>query len=155
MMAKEEADKILEYLDKNDIMLEWGSGGSTAFFGRKVKKYYSIEHNKKWFDKVKQTIIGLNIELYLIPNNEKRTKPIQRHQFQDYIDAVHYIYKFYDKVLIDGRARKWCAIEVIPYLKKDAVVFVHDFYPRPHYHDILDFYEEIDSQNTLAVLQRI
>ena len=35
--------KLIEYyLNTNDTMFEWGSGGSTLWFSKFVKKYYSI-----------------------------------------------------------------------------------------------------------------
>ena len=44
---------IEKYLSPETIMLEYGSGGSTLYFSKFVKEYYSIEHDKKWYDEIK------------------------------------------------------------------------------------------------------
>ena len=41
-MDDSEINTIIKYLNKEDIMLEWGSGGSTNYFPQFVKEYYSI-----------------------------------------------------------------------------------------------------------------
>ena len=48
-MSKEEIKLIEKYLNKNQVVLEWGSGGSTAHFSKFVKEWYSIEHDKDWY----------------------------------------------------------------------------------------------------------
>ena len=45
-MSKQEIDLILSFLNKEDIMLEYGCGGSTMFFPNYVKEYYSIESER-------------------------------------------------------------------------------------------------------------
>ena len=56
MMSNEQIDGIEKYLSKDDIMLEYGSGGSTLHFSQFVDKYYSIEHDKNWYRDVKLKI---------------------------------------------------------------------------------------------------
>ena len=51
-----EISTIESYLKKDDIMLEWGAGGSTLHFSELVKEYHSIEHDKKWYEKVLKDI---------------------------------------------------------------------------------------------------
>ena len=41
-------ETVVKYLNENDIMLEYGAGGSTMYFPKYVKDYYSIEHEEKW-----------------------------------------------------------------------------------------------------------
>ena len=48
LMCKEDINFIESFLSPTDIMLEWGSGGSTMYFAPKVSKYYSIEHDVTW-----------------------------------------------------------------------------------------------------------
>ena len=38
IMTKNEIECIEKYLKPTDIMLEWGAGGSTLYFSRKVKR---------------------------------------------------------------------------------------------------------------------
>ena len=51
LMTKKESKFLLNNLSKNQVVLEWGSGESTIKISRIVKKIYSIEHCKKWFNK--------------------------------------------------------------------------------------------------------
>ena len=86
---------------------------------------------------------------------EDLTKPLE--EFIDYRQHVHIINKTFDAVLIDGRARSYCAKEILPYLKKNAVVFIHDYFKRPFYHWIENFYHIIDKVNSnqsLVVLKK-
>lgn len=63
-MSNEEIDMVEKYLDKDFIMLEYGSGGSTLHFSRYVKEYYSIEHDFFWFNKIKSEITNPNTTIY-------------------------------------------------------------------------------------------
>ena len=51
-MPAEDISLIEKQFSKNDIVLEWGSGGSTIQFSKLVKRYYSIEHDRGWFENV-------------------------------------------------------------------------------------------------------
>ncbi len=53
-MNQKEVELIEKYLNKDTIMLEWGSGGSTLYFSKKVKTLYSIEHDKTYYNKIKK-----------------------------------------------------------------------------------------------------
>ena len=153
-MSMEERNLISKYLHYDKVMLEWGSGGSTSFFSRFVNKYISIEHDPEWFNNVGEC----KAERHLVKNNLPRTIPTQAEEFLDYINYVDILNKKYDLVLIDGRARPYCAQKVIPYLNKNAVVFMHDFWERPEYHWVLEYYDEIESikkgQTLIAMKQR-
>ena len=68
------------------------------------------------------------------------------HSFVDYIK--------FDKVVVDGRCRVFCAFKALDYLKDDGLLFIHDFMNRPWNHTVLEYYEIIESADTLAVLRR-
>jgi hypothetical protein len=67
----------------------------------------------------------------------------------------------FDRILIDGRSRPECAIEVLPYLTPDSRVFIHDFfttkYDRIEYRALLDRQYEvvakIEEGQSLVVLR--
>lgn len=46
----------------------------------------------------------------------------------------------FDKVLIDGRARAFCAEYVLKYLHADSLVFIHDYHDRFFYHGTIEKY---------------
>ena len=81
LMGKNEVEYIFKNLSPNDIMLEWGSGGSTYTFAPKVKTYYSIEHDKNWYNKVNEIIKNnniTNVKLHHVENNTMK--------FDEYLD---------------------------------------------------------------------
>lgn len=69
-MSKAQVNGIENYLTPEDIMLEYGSGGSTLQFSNWSKQYYSIEHEKEWYNKlVPETSKRQNIHYYFVSPN--------------------------------------------------------------------------------------
>jgi GT2 family glycosyltransferase len=155
-MSNEEISLIEKYLKKNHIALEWGSGGSTVHFSKLVKEWNSIEHNKEWYLKVSKNK-PKNVNLHYVGSDYKMNKrhgvsskwPMNEN-FRVYANYPSKLNKKFDIVLVDGRARKWCALQIIPYLKKDSVVFIHDFWMRAdrNYHDVFEYFDVIDKVTT-------
>ncbi len=159
-MSDEEIDEIKNWLKKDLIFFEWGCGGSTVEFSKFVKEYYSVEHDFKWYRKVLKNVGG-NVNLFYVPPNVLGLEwfPVFNEgsigEFRDYVKFVNVIGSFdkkFDVVLIDGRARVDCAIEVLPYLKENAIVFIHDF-ERDYYWDVLKFYKVERVVDKLGVLK--
>jgi predicted O-methyltransferase YrrM len=154
-MNQKEVELIEKYLNKDKIMLEWGSGGSTLYFSKRVKILYSIEHDKTYYNKIKK-MIPENVKYFHIEPN--KTVPATESDFESYKDYIEIVQTFdqkFDAVLIDGRSRVECAKYVLNFLKKDGVVFVHDFWKkkRTRYRPILEYYNEIESvKDTLQTL---
>ena len=143
-------------------MLEWGSGASTLWYSQFVKQYYSIEHTAEWYDKVSPRLPS-NVKYHL---SEVRPgykgwpggfSGGSQEQFANYIDEVHKLgLTHIDRVLVDGRARAHCAIAVIPYLTNTSRVFMHDYFLRPHYRVVLEYFEEevqVMTDQSLVVLR--
>lgn len=169
-MSEEETNLILSFINKNDIMLEYGCGGSTLFLPNYVDRYYSIESDQLWADLVKKNI-PKNAKIYTIPT----TRPEDQEQremtkwnqlyttktyfaYKEYIETASLINRKITKVLIDGRARPQCARYIFDLLDEDAILFFHDWHPsRRWYKTILEKYEiikTIDKGQMLAVLKK-
>ncbi len=150
-MDKREKQLILDCLTDKTIMLEWGSGGSTLEFSSIVNKYYSIEHNEDWYKNISNKLKSypLNNVIYkYVKQNEENTDGRQSEytMYRDYIDEVDNFNTKFDVVLIDGRARRLCAKKIIPYLKEESIIFIHDYIERKAvYGCVEDYYELIDS----------
>lgn len=156
-LSVKESKKIESFLKfgyKDKIMLEWGSGGSTLYFSDFVNKYYSIEHNKKWYNKI-NALKPDNVILKYIPNNLERSYPfVKREEFEDYINGIdEFNEKYFDIIFIDGRARIYCAEKSLDYIHDDSIIFIHDW-GRKHYHSVLDFYDIIEVIDNLAILKK-
>ena len=61
LMEPEEIALIEKYLTPKSVMLEWGSGGSTSYFGAQVAALYSIEHDPEWYDIVTEATASLPV----------------------------------------------------------------------------------------------
>ena len=152
-MHPREKELITKHFSPEKVMLEWGSGGSTVEFSPHVSKYYSVEHNKEWYDKVNSEISNLgytNINYNFVAQNSPRNEDGRQSeypQFKDYIDIVDSFETKFDIVLIDGRARRLCAKKIIPYLNPGAVVIIHDWCLRNVYHCVTDYYDVFEYVN--------
>lgn len=146
LMNEHEYKFIEKYLNDDDIFLEWGSGNSTIYFSGIVKKVITIEHDIDWINQIKKVIDGYdinNIEMHHIPAHTPQPIPCRYAQFKDYIEYVKENQFKFTKVLIDGRARKYCAKSIWDYIDEDTIVFIHDF-NRPDYQKTLKYYDLID-----------
>lgn len=147
-MSPQEQQLIESYLDDNQTMLEYGSGYSTLWFSQFVKHYYSIEHARDWYE-------AISAKINALPNVEYQLAAVDAgyrgwpggftegtyEQFEEYIKAVDNFKparKVFDRVLIDGRARAFCAKYILKYLHQGSYIFIHDFNGRTMYHDNLD-----------------
>jgi hypothetical protein len=161
-MSAEEVQTIVGLLEPSHIMLEWGCGGSTLRFSSQVHRYYSIEHDREWFEKISRHVKRArrhNVHLVHVPPtlslagvpNYARSAADRYAQFKDYIEQVDRLgVERFDRVLIDGRSRPECALHVLPYLTGESRVFIHDFFTTKYdpadYQAVLDrHYELVDA----------
>ncbi|PVW16449.1 O-methyltransferase [Marixanthomonas spongiae] len=119
------AIEYLSQLDLSDlIMLEWGAGNSSIFFSKKVKKLFSIEHNKEWYDLVK-TNKPINNELIYAD--------------EDYVKKAEEFQKRFDVILIDGIKREDCAKAALRLLSKNGFIILDNCDRHP---EIADMFRE-------------
>lgn len=146
---------LKSYLNKNQIMLEYGSGNSTMCIAPLVKNLWSIEHDKKWFDQVTNMISNLdNVRLFYVPQDLTRSNPTKYEEFKTYVNWINDKDIKFDIVLIDGRARQWCAETVMPKLKENHLVFLHDYNlnERPYYQRVQKFYKIVDKSYSMVAM---
>jgi hypothetical protein len=146
LMHEHEYKFIEKYLTKDDVLLEWGSGNSTLYFSGLVKKVITIEHDVDWVNTLSEVIKAYNvdnIEIHQISTHSPEPIPCRYEQFKDYIEYVKKNEFKFTKVLIDGRARKYCAKSIHDYVSENVIVFIHDF-NRPDYQMTLKYYDLID-----------
>jgi hypothetical protein len=145
--------KLIEkYLSNDDVLLEYGAGNSTIYFSGIVKKVISIEHDLDYYNTINMTINAFNIKnidfRYIPPVEGKNRKE----HLVNYINLPIKEKMKFNRVLIDGRGRKYCAEAIVNYIDKNTIVFIHDFnfsdvegYEDPDYfNDILSNYDIIE-----------
>jgi hypothetical protein len=139
LMHKNEYQFVEKYLNKDDVLFEWGSGNSTIYFSSFVKKVISIEHDIDYYKPIKTTIDVFNfqnIDLYYIPPIEIESTRVDK--LKNYIEFPIKKNLKFTKVLIDGRARKHCAEILTDYIDENVIIFIHDF----NYHDVEGYSDE-------------
>ena len=117
------------YLKPHMKVCEFGCGGSTIFFARRVREVVSIEHDQEWYAQVQKLLADQALhnvqmllrapetaapfeppELAFEPNSYRSTSPpYSTHIFYRYASAIDlFPDAHFDLVLVDGRARPSC-----------------------------------------------
>lgn len=162
----QDKELLYRYLDKATVYLEFGSGYSTyqAALRSNISKIYSIESDPEWYRRIKELCDGVcnKVTLYLYdlkpqpgmfgnpgPNSD-------RAEWKRYTDSVYTIQDIdkVDTVLIDGRFRVAAAYKLYALINDECNVLVNDFGNRPHYMEILRYYNIIDRNGGNMVVMR-
>ena len=138
-------------MNPKNIYFEFGSGGSTnvaSFYNLTV---YSVESDKMWHNKLKDSGIKANyitIDLKAHGHLGYPGKGTTVEDWKKYIQAYKSEY-IADIVLIDGRFRVACALDIFPKIRSYTIVLMHD-YNRKYYHIVENYYIKIQMWDTLA-----
>lgn len=128
----------IDFLEKNVrsemTVCEYGSGGSTLFFARRVQAVYSIEDNPKWFAMVTGRIKELeirNAEVHLFPFDFKNPAGFEQ---SAYLNAIPQ--RAFDIYVIDGseeweQVRPLCFRHVEQFIRPGGMIIVDDAWRYP------------------------
>lgn len=108
-------------------VFEYGSGGSTVWWSRRVRRVVACEHDLAWF-KIVQAGAPANVELLY---RELNAAGNYARTIQDYD-------RQFDIIAIDGRDRVQCALNALAALKDDGVL-IWDNSDRPRYREGIAF----------------
>lgn len=115
----------------NDVVLECGSGRSTQWFSKNSSKVISIEHDKNWYEKIKNTLVEQNlknVEYHFVHYNYDIDQ--KNNEYVKLIESLPE--ESLDISFVDGGPRSFCALASIPKLKKNGVLIIDDaqiFFP--------------------------
>ena len=155
-----------DYLNHSTNYFEFGAGGSTvaAVKSPTMKKVGSVESDPMWYasvsteiDKIKRPdqMIDVNfvdlkatLRNWGYPGNQSNVQDWKKYStaYQSEFAA--------DLILIDGRFRVACALDLWFKVDDHCVILVDDFMDRPHYHILLMFYDVIKVGTLMVVLKR-
>lgn len=119
------ATEFLSSIDfSNCQVLEYGSGNSTLWWQRRVRKLVSVESDRAWFDRVsKQLVDKKNVDYVFCDDSERY---VNQSQIENY-----------DIIIIDGSFRRRCtevvtdAISGVERAKAFLIIFDNsDWYPK-------------------------
>ena len=128
----------IDFLEKQvtpDMQVcEYGSGGSTVFFGKRAGNVLSIEDNPEWFELVSSRVkkIGLNnVEIKLCPFDFKNPDGFEN---SDYLHAIPK--KKFDMIIIDGseewnQVRPICFAHAEKFIKPGGMIVLDDSWRYP------------------------
>ncbi len=104
-------DLIKQRLGWDMKVFEWGTGNSTLFWSRYVKRVVSVEHDRSWYMKIKD-IVPSNVIL----------KWVKLEYAGAYCREILNTDHDFDIVLIDGRDRVNCAFSAVKKLTPIGVI---------------------------------
>jgi hypothetical protein len=107
-------DFLKERLNSNLNVLEFGSGNSTLFLAKRVKKVTALEHDDGWFQNIlaKKTS---NVEIKFVSSVEVK----------NYLQPLVEDEK-YDVIIIDGLFRNECIRASLKHLSEDGIIILDD-----------------------------
>jgi hypothetical protein len=111
------------WLRPQDQGLEWGSGRSTVWFARRVRRLVSIEHNPVWHERVKARLQAqklVNVDCRLVPVEE--TAAAGAHPYVQ--TALSLPPASLDFVLVDGVLRDHCTQAAMALLKPAGLLIL-------------------------------
>lgn len=141
-------DFISERIVKDFIVFEYGSGGSSLWWSKRVTSIVSCEHDPIWYEKLFSSGIPENMQLIYEPLSENGP----------YAQKIKQIQLAFDIIVIDGRDRVNCMKHSADCAKESAVIIV-DNSDRQAYQEGFEYlnqkgYKRIDFWGMSALLTR-
>lgn len=115
-------------------VFEWGSGGSTVWFIDRGAAVASIEHDERWYERVRGAVAAPSTIRLITPTPTGSIScPYAPGFFDDYVQAIQeWPDESLDLVSVDGAARLDCVVAAKPKVRVGGLILVDDFRdPRP------------------------
>ena len=108
-------DFIKTRLNKELSIFEYGSGNSTLFYAKHVKRVVSVEHDEAWFNKIVKE---------KAPNAEMIFTHLEKNG--EYSQKAKLLGEKFDIIIVDGRDRVNCCIHSVEALTANGVLVLDD-----------------------------
>lgn len=105
---------IKERMNQELDVFEFGSGNSSVWFAKRVKSVTAVEHDKIWFDKMKNKM----------PSNVKVI--LSKDEPEAYAGELEKLDKNFDIITVDANHRNECMFEAPAKLKSGGVIILDD-----------------------------
>lgn len=135
-IVEESTEWLKNFLKKDMSVFEWGSGGSTIFIAKRVRKIITVEHDYEWFLKI-QLCVKLNsvsnCQCKFIQPEEDSSYVLYKstnerlinHNFKKYCEAIDsFPDNYFDLIFIDGRARNYCIMHAKNKVKMNGFILL-------------------------------
>jgi hypothetical protein len=121
-------------------VFEWGSGGSTVFFGERARRVVSVEHDQRWAGLVREELGRRDIRTVTLrhvpPDSDSNRwtgevgaplRAAKLNAFESYIRAGQAAPGgLFDLILVDGKARLECLAQAPGMLAPDGLIVLDD-----------------------------
>jgi len=159
-MSDKETDLFLSFVRNSDHYLEFGVGGSTVVAAQHVgRSVIAVESSQEWIDLVMEACaVGRIVPSILLADigptarfgypTDEGTRP----KWPRYHEAIWEVAGSGDAdlYLVDGRFRVACFAQVILHCRPDAVIGLHDFTSRSHYHRVRELAREVATAEDMS-----
>ncbi|RYF25887.1 MAG: FkbM family methyltransferase [Flavobacteriales bacterium] len=108
-------DFIKTRLTKELSIFEYGSGNSTLFYAKNVKRVVSVEHDKAWYDKIVKAKAS-NAEMIFTALELGG----------EYCKKATLLNEKFDIIIVDGRDRVNCCIHSVNALSENGILILDD-----------------------------
>ena len=141
-------DFFVNKLKKSKFYFEYGSGSSTIFADKLKKSFISVELDKSFYKKIREKLKRNNIKYFSMGPVGEFSYPIMKNKKKiiNYVESINPFFKekkFPDFILIDGRFRVACCLNLLKFLiskKSNIVILLDDFKKRQHYQILYKYY---------------
>ena len=151
LMNKEDLMGFLSFMKPNLTYFEFGSGGSTNIASYYKLKVYSVESDASWHNQLKKSNINatyITVDLKATqlgyPGNNTTIEDWKRY-YQSYDSKYNA-----DIILIDGRFRVVCGLDIFPKIRNDTFVLIHDYSYIEKYHILEKYYIKVKKWDSLS-----
>ena len=112
-------------LCKSDVLVEFGSGRSTAWLAKHVEQVVSVEHNPEWYARVQQLLDSggiQNVDYRLCTTENDNGAPATNEKYLSYFDEIDN--ESIDVVFVDGMFRNYCALHSVSKVKSGGLIVI-------------------------------
>lgn len=150
-MTSKEIKAFSYFMKAENVYFEFGSGGSTNIASYYKVKTFSVESDTKWHQKLKINKIHANyITVDLKANYYGHPgKQTNIDNWKKYIQSYKKEYNA-DIILIDGRFRVACGLDIFNKIRNDTIILIHDYINRKNYHILENYYIKLEIWDTLV-----
>ena len=153
---------FLNKLKKSKFYFEYGSGSSTLVANELNKKFVSIELDKKYYLELKKKVKNDQVKFFNIGPVGEFSYPIfkLKKKIVNYINSIDTYLSdedYPDLILIDGRFRIACCLNILKHIQKKSlkVLILLDDYEKRESYKILNKFFKIKSIGRMAVLKAL
>ena len=149
-MTLNELRAFCYFMKPENIYFEFGSGGSTNVASYYKVKTFSVESDIKWHQKLKHNKIQANYITIDLKTNYwgYPGKATNIDNWKKYIQSYKKEYNA-DIILIDGRFRVACGLDIFNKIRNDTIVLIHDYINRKNYHILENYYLKLEEWDSL------